>query len=42
MIYTIWAIINHIVRWCDKGAITEFGGQRGHRTARSKNGGGIQ
>lgn len=18
MIYTIWAIINHIVRWCDK------------------------
>ena len=21
MIYTIWAIINHIVRWCDKGNI---------------------
>ena len=22
MIYTIWAIIIHIVRWCDKRAIT--------------------
>lgn len=21
MIYTIWAIINYIVRWCDKGNI---------------------
>lgn len=36
MIYIIWAIINHIVRWCDKGAITEFGGQRSIRHKPSK------